>query len=90
MSRQRLMEQWNNFSRKLELHKASDVQRIEMQKAFFAGAIGLFSLIMNILDPGTEPTEKDLAVMSEIADELKNYPKQAEAHGLWTVRLGQK
>jgi len=87
-TRQRILEQWNGFSRALKLDEAPSVQRIEMQKAFFAGAIALFSVVMNMLDPGTEPTEKDLQVMTEISEELKNYPKQTQAHGAWTVRLG--
>jgi hypothetical protein len=42
----------------------------EMRNAFMAGAQYLFSAIMTILDPGDEPTEKDLDRMSLIQDEL--------------------
>lgn len=90
MTKQRILEEWNSFSRALGLEKASPAQRVEMQKAFFGGAIALFALIMKILEPGAEPTEKDLQVMSEIVEEMKSYPKQMAAHGEWTVGLGSQ
>lgn len=89
MSRQRILEEWNSFSRALNLEKASPVQRVEMQKAFFSGAMALFALIMNILEPGADPTDKDLQVMDEIFQEMKNYPKRV-VDGRWTMELGNK
>jgi len=49
---------------------APDIQLNEMRAAFFAGAAHLFSSIMTILDPGEEPTEKDLDRLSLIKSEL--------------------
>jgi hypothetical protein len=55
---------------------APDTQVSEMRKAFFMGAEHLFQSIMSILDPGAEPTEKDLERMSLIYAELKTFRKE--------------
>lgn len=52
---------------------ASELQRNEMKKAFFAGAQHLFSCIMNALEDGQDATENDLRRMSLIADELNAF-----------------
>lgn len=52
---------------------APQPQLDEMRQAFFAGAQHLFSSIMTILDPGEEPTDKDLCRMDQIADELNEF-----------------
>lgn len=64
---------WESFAANVIPPNASDIQRREMKRSFYAGAAVLLELQMSILDPGTEPTEKDLAVMDRIADELKAY-----------------
>lgn len=57
---------------------APAVQLDEMRNAFFAGAQHLFSSIMTILEPGAEPTEKDLERMDLISQELDNFIKRFE------------
>src|ERR1700688_602016 len=52
---------------------ASQIQIDEMRNAFFAGAQHLFSSIMSILDPGEEPTEKELERLDLIDRELKGF-----------------
>jgi hypothetical protein len=52
---------------------ASAVQLDEMRNAFFAGAQHLFTSITSILDPGEEPTEKDMRRMNKIVDELDRF-----------------
>ena len=49
------------------------LQLDEMRNAFFAGAQHLFALITSVLEPGEEPTEKDLRRMGSIADELDRF-----------------
>jgi|SRR5262245_4094561 len=51
-------------------------QRKEMELAFYAGAQHLFASIMNLLDPGQEPTDADMRRMSLIADELQKWYDQ--------------
>jgi hypothetical protein len=52
---------------------APPIQVEEMRFAFMAGAQHLFSSIMVILDPGSEPTEKDLQRMDLIHNELEQW-----------------
>lgn len=52
---------------------ASAVQLDEMRNAFFAGAQHLFGSVMVVLDPGVEPTEKDVERMALIARELRGF-----------------
>lgn len=54
---------------------APEEQLREMRMAFFAGAQHLFGSIMTMLDPGTEPTERDLNRMDLIDRELKEFIK---------------
>lgn len=52
---------------------ASATQLEEMRNAFFAGAQHLFGSIMTVMDPGTQPTEKDVERISKIARELRGF-----------------
>ena len=45
-------------------------QRGDLRMAFFGGAQHLWGSIMGILDPGNEPTERDMRRMDLIAHEL--------------------
>ena len=54
------------------------IQHDEMRKAFFAGAQHLFASILNILDPGSEPTDRDLRRMDLIHSELEEFGKGFE------------
>lgn len=49
---------------------APEVQVREMRLAFLAGAMHLFGSILQMLDPGSEPTERDFARMEKISTEL--------------------
>lgn len=52
---------------------STDEQRAQLRKAFFLGAEHLFSTIMMVMDPGSEPTERDLQRMSLIHKELEAF-----------------
>lgn len=52
---------------------APDIQVNEMRMAFMAGAQHLFASIMTILDPGDEPSAKDLQRMDLIDKELRAF-----------------
>jgi hypothetical protein len=56
-----------------DLQNAPADQLREMRMAFFSGAQHLFSSIMTILEPGAEPTDKDLARMDLIETELQEF-----------------
>lgn len=57
---------------------APQIQIEEMRLAFMAGAQHLFFSIMGILDPGAEPTERDLKRMDLIDEELKRITRELE------------
>jgi hypothetical protein len=69
---------------KLVMHPdAPQLQRDECRIAFFAGAQHLFSSVLSFLDPGTEPTLKDLKRMSQLDTELRTFLVLFKAkHGL--------
>jgi hypothetical protein len=74
---------WAGFAKMVLPPDAPEIQRNEMRKAFFAGAMHLWRSVMTVLDPGpgTEPTERDLRRMSQIEVELDRFEKiiRAEA-----------
>jgi hypothetical protein len=62
---------------------AGKVQLEEMRNAFFAGAQHLFASIMDVMDDDREPTEADLARMSQISAELDVFIRDfSKKHGL--------
>jgi hypothetical protein len=64
---------WMAYVATSGLETAPEVQRVEMRKAYMLGAQHLFASIMGILDPGSEPTEKDLKRMDLIHNELEAF-----------------
>lgn len=52
---------------------APPIQVSEMRLAFMAGAEHVFSSIMNIMDPGEEPTDADMRRMSLIQTEIDHW-----------------
>ena len=57
---------------------ATPDQLEDMKFAFFAGAQHLYGSIMTFLEPGEEPTEKDLERMQVIHEELEKFRLIAE------------
>lgn len=57
----------------------SAIQSRELEQAFMAGALHLFSSIMNFLDAGEEPTDRDMKRMDLIDRELREYGKLLES-----------
>lgn len=58
---------------------ATETQVTEMRMAFFAGAQHLFHSIMGVLDPGAEPTDRDLVRMDLIDSELRAFIQEFKA-----------
>ena len=56
----------------------SQTQLSETRKAFFAGAQHLFSTIISMLDPGSEPTDRDLQRMDLMHKELEGFMKNLQ------------
>ena len=74
---------WLSLRRMAVPLDAPQVQVDEMRQAFFAGAQHLFSSIMGILDPGSEPTAADLRRFDLINSELEAFiTLYAAKHGM--------
>lgn len=58
------------FAAKMIPKDTPEVQTSRVRLAFFAGAQHLWSSVMTFLDPGEEPTEKDMQRMDNIQAEL--------------------
>jgi hypothetical protein len=71
---------WAVFALYVISKDAPKIQRDEMQIAYMAGAEHLFTSIMNVLDPGEEPTERDLSRMELIAKEMD----------VWRAKLSER
>ena len=70
----KLMEAgWIGLRIACNLEDAPAIQLQEMRMAVFAGAQHLFGSIMSIMDPGEEPTEKDMERIDLIDRELKAF-----------------
>lgn len=69
---------WVGLRVACDLIDAPADQLREMRMAFFAGAQHLVGSIMTVLEPGDEPTDKDLQRMSLIHTELDVFIKDFE------------
>lgn len=64
-------------------------QRDDLRAAFFGGAQHLWGSIMNILDPGDEPTERDMRRMDMINHELEAFIEDyKQRHGITDPDIG--
>jgi hypothetical protein len=70
---------WVGLRLAVGLENAPAEQLREMRLAFLGGAQHLFSSIMTVLDPTSEPTDADLNRMHLIADELEAAQKELVA-----------
>jgi hypothetical protein len=78
--KERLIElAWLSYQRDVIPRNAPEVQVTESRRAFYAGAQALFHTIINILEPGSEPTDNDLQTMTLIQQELKRFGDQVKA-----------
>jgi hypothetical protein len=53
-------------------------QANELRSVFFAGAQHLFSSIVSVMEPGLEPTDKDLERVDKIVSELTDFINEYE------------
>jgi hypothetical protein len=60
---------WQDFAR-LVLPDAPPDVRESMKSVYYAGALSMFTWLMEYLEPGEEPTESDLDKVSVIKAEL--------------------
>lgn len=68
-----LSEAWARYADSVIPKDAPRVQYIESRRAFYAGAHSLFAGLMRMLEPGTEPTERDLAKLTDLKQEIDQF-----------------
>lgn len=93
-SSKRIEKEWRDLAALTLPPDASIVQRMEMRKAFFAGAIAMFSLIFSGLDASSpNMTPVDEAMLDDISLEMQEYVEElkSQAAGLdyWSRMLKQ-
>ncbi|MGH8122237.1 MAG: hypothetical protein ACREPT_05650 [Rudaea sp.] len=70
---------WQSYRDAVIPRDAPDIQINECRLAFWGGAAVLFSAIINMLDPGAEPTDMDLLRMDAIHQEIVAFGKTFDA-----------
>jgi len=74
MKRLLVAEQWDSFSRAVLPPHVGYAQRRDMRRAFYAGAQSILYSMMTALSPkGDEPTEDDIALISNVTRELSDF-----------------
>ena len=65
--------EWMNYRNAVIPKNASSTQLQECRRAFFAGAWAYYSLLMNSLEPGTDETPQDMALMEKLDAEMREF-----------------
>lgn len=76
--RRSLGEEWKDYA-KLIPDGSPAVQYNETRRAFYAGALTMFSLMSGGLDEDKEPTDLDVAYLDSLFDELVAFTKALDA-----------
>lgn len=77
-----ISNEWDSFRESVLSPHAPEVQVTEMRRAFFGGAMALFSALMTKFDEGEEETERDLLQMDAIDKELREFGERV-GRGRW-------
>jgi hypothetical protein len=64
---------WKSYEAEVLPPGCSTIQRTETRRAFYAGAQALFRGLLSRFTDDHEPTEQDLAQMSQVDEELKAF-----------------
>jgi len=75
----RIEQEWESYRRRIIPFGASTTQIVETRRAFYGGVASLMGLLLKQLDPGEEPTEKDLKMMDELQAELEEFLEEVKA-----------
>ncbi len=68
--------EWAEFERTVVPPEAGPRQRREMQKAFYAGALSLLTVLLRGLEDGEEVTPADDQMMTHVHAELVEFGEQ--------------
>jgi hypothetical protein len=73
--RRSLADEWAEFSRLIVPRNAPEVQRVEMRRAWYAGAAAMFGLMTGGLDADHEPTDLDVAYVESLSEEIETFSR---------------
>jgi hypothetical protein len=79
MNQMLMLGEWRKFSAAVLPANCPDVQRVEMRRAFYAGAQAILFRVITSFAPESEPTEADLKLMDDVHRELLDFAKDVEA-----------
>lgn len=68
-----IADAWRDFEIQIIPLNAPEVQRVECRRAFYQGAIAMFTGVVSSLDPSPEPTDADLRKMDDIKAEIDQF-----------------
>ncbi len=77
---------WKRYLAAAVSKNAGATQIQETRIAFFAGAKELLTVITKVLEPGSEPTENDLRLFTDLQQELESFGRQLGVETLMHVR----
>lgn len=78
----RLVEEgWKTYRQSVIPDDAPEVQVYSCLMSFYAGATSLFYTLLTALDPGSEPTPRDMNIVASIARELEEFKDSVVAFG---------
>ena len=73
--RRTLSDEWGDFSKAILPAGASEIQRVETRRAFYAGASSMLALISDGLDADKEATELDVQYVDSLAEKIVAFAK---------------
>ena len=75
---QRLEAEWLDYKMRVVPRDAPAIQIKETRRAFYAGAMAFYSQVMSLLEPGPEPTAKDLQMVGDMVEELIEFNEKVK------------
>lgn len=78
MKKKLIASAWQSYATRVLPPQASNNQRIETRRAFYAGARAFFSGLMGALDPSPDATDGDVAAIGSMEQELQEFAKDVK------------
>jgi len=69
----KIADLWQSYAAHVLPPNASDTQRRETRRAFYAGALSIFNVIVDSLTDGPEPQEEDVRTIEALSEELSAF-----------------
>ena len=83
-----IADEWQSYRDNVLPKDAMPIQVSETRRAFYAGFCSLFSVLLKKVEPGEEPTDKDMRMMDSIKAELDQHLQEARSEAKRHVGRG--